>query len=264
VADKGSPEPASLPGELRDLLEVAGSSTEPQAWTAFLSSYSRFILYVARQIPRDYDVVMDRYAFVVDRLREQNYRRLRTFAADGRGKFTTWLLVVVRRLCLDHDRLKHGRAPAPGAPQSAPPRRLMEIVLDPELMDRFQAGGRLADEELEHSQTLARLREGIANLDPGDQLLLSLRYMDDRSAVEIASLMSLPTAFHVYRRLRRIHATLRSRLSGPPRPGTGRPRADQQTSAVQYRLGDQTQTSQDDDSHYTRIAVRVPGRRTAG
>ena len=32
---------------------------------------------------------MDRYAFSIERLREQNFRRLRTFAADGRGKFTT-------------------------------------------------------------------------------------------------------------------------------------------------------------------------------
>ena len=266
VADIGSSsEPASsLPGELRHLLEVAGSPAEPQAWTAFLDSYSRLVLYVARQIPRDYDVVMDRYAFVVDRLSEQNYRRLRAFAADGRGKFTTWLVVVVRRLCLDHDRLKHGRAPAPGAPQSAPPRRLLEIVVDPEAMDRFDAGGRPADEALEHAQTLARLREGIANLDPGDQLLLSLRYADDRSAIEIAALMSLPTAFHVYRRLRRIHAMLRSELSGPPRPGTGPTRAGQQPSAVQYRLGDETPTSRDNESPYSRNAGGIPGPRAAG
>ena len=140
----------------------------------------------------------------------------------------------------------------------------MEIVVDPEVMDRFDAGGRLADEELEHAQTLARLREGIANLDPGDQLLLSLRYADDRSAVEIASLMSLPTAFHVYRRLRRIHAILRSGLSGPPRPGTGPTRAGQEPSAVQYRLGGETPTSRDNESPFTRSAGGIPGRRTAG
>ena len=263
MGNMGSSGPASFPGELRHLLEVAGSPAEPQAWTTFLDSYSRLILYVARRIPRDYDAVMDRYAFVVDRLREQDYRRLRTFAADGRGKFTTWLIVVVRRLCLDHDRLKYGRAPAAGGSNPAPARRLVEVVVDPEVIDRFDAGGRSPDEELEHNQTLAQLREGIAGLNPSDQLLLSLRYEDDRSAVEIASLMSLPTAFHVYRRLRRIHAMLRSGLGGPP-PGAGRSRAGQPPSAVEYRLGDKTPTSRDNESPYTRAAGGIPGRRTAG
>src|SRR5215216_1013107 len=135
----GSEHPLPCPSQLHHLLEAADGPPQERAWTEFLEFYSRLILYVARQMPRDHDVAMDRYAFVVERLREQNCRRLRTFAADGRGKFTTWLTVVVRRLCLDHDRHKHGRTPwvrNPGIP-----RRLVELVLDPEILDRLPDGG---------------------------------------------------------------------------------------------------------------------------
>jgi RNA polymerase sigma factor (sigma-70 family) len=237
MGDKLGPEhPRSPPTQLRQLLEAADGPDQERAWTEFLDAYSRLILYVARQIPRDHDVVMDRYAFVLERLREQSCRRLRTFAADGRGKFTTWLMVVVRRLCLDHDRLKHGRAPKPGARgSSTPPRRLMELVLDPEVLDRLPSGGPSADEELERDQMLQKLGAAVATLSPSDQLLLTLRYHDDRSAREIASLMSLPTAFHVYRRLNRVHGSLRQALTSPielvRRPSSAGP----DSTAVQYR-----------------------------
>ena len=64
----------SLPSQLQVLLEAVEASQQDRAWTAFLDSYSRLILYVARQIPRDHDAVMDRYAFVLERLREQGVR----------------------------------------------------------------------------------------------------------------------------------------------------------------------------------------------
>jgi len=237
MGDELGPEHLRLPpSHLRRLLEAADGPDQDRAWTVFLDAYSRLILYVARQIPRDHDVVMDRYAFVVERLREQSCRRLRAFAADGRGKFTTWLTVVVRRLCLDHDRLKHGRPPKPAADdRSAPPRRLVELVLDPEVLDRLPSGRPSADEELEREQMLQRLGAAVATLSPSDQLLLALRYHDDRSAREIASLISLPTAFHVYRRLNRVHALLRQALTSPLEPERRQTSAAPDSTAVQYR-----------------------------
>jgi RNA polymerase sigma factor (sigma-70 family) len=231
----GSEHPRSFPSQLRHLLETADGPEQVRAWTEFLDSYSRLILYVARQIPRDHDVVMDRYAFVVERLQEQSYRRLRTFAADGRGKFTTWLMVVVRRLCLDHDRRKYGRAPGPGSRGPTAPRRLVELVLDPEVLDRLPGGGPSADEELERAQILQQLNAAVATLSPSDQLLLTLRYQDDRSAREIASLMSLPTPFHVYRRLNRVHDSLRQALTAPPDRERTTTSAAPDPPAVQYR-----------------------------
>lgn len=208
--------PRAFPSQLRRLLDTADGPGQERAWTEFLDAYSKLILYVARQATRDHDVAMDRYAYVLERLREQGCRRLRTFAADGRGKFTTWLVVVVRRLCLDHDRHLHGRAPAPTARDPAPPRRLLELLLDPEAMDRLPDGALPADERMEREQVHQQLEAALATLSPGDRLLLTLRYEDDRSAREIASLLSLPTPFHVYRRLNRVHDALRRALVARP------------------------------------------------
>lgn len=234
----GTPPPESLPSQLRRLLEAADGPEQERAWTEFLDCYSRLILYVARRSVRDHDAVMDRYAFVIERLREQRCRRLRTFAADGRGKFTTWLIVVVRRLCLDWDRQKHGRISPQGSRDPTAPRRLVEVVLDPDVLDRFPDQTPSADEQLDREQTLHRLEQAIATLSPGDQLLLSLRYRDNRSAREIAPLMSLPTPFHVYRRLNRVHDALRQALRAPPprerAPGGATPDA----ASVQYRWRD--------------------------
>jgi RNA polymerase sigma factor (sigma-70 family) len=231
----GSEHPRSFPSQLRYLLEAADGPQQERAWTEFLASYSRLILYVARQMTRDHDAVMDRYSFVVERLREHSCRRLRTFAADGRGKFTTWLIVVVRRLCLDHDRRKHGRVPRSEARRPAVPRRLVELVFDPEVLDRLPDGAPSADEVLERDQIVQQLNAALAILSPSDQLLLTLRYQDDRSAREIASFMSLPTQFHVYRRLKQLHHTLRQALTAPPDREQRIASAASAPHAVQYR-----------------------------
>ncbi len=225
----------SLPSQLRQLLEADEGAEQERAWAGFLESYSRLILYVARQTPRDHDVVMDRYAFVIEHLREKSCRRLRAFAADGRGKFTTWLMVVVRRLCLDHDRRKHGRMTVPATGGPIAPRRLVELVLDPAVLEQLPGTERPVDEELEREQILQQLEGAIARLAPRDQLLLTLRYQDDRSAREIASLMSLPTPFHVYRRLNRLHVDLRQALTLPIRQSRATASAEPGASAVQYR-----------------------------
>jgi len=229
-----SEHPASFPNQLRRLLDAGEGPEQERAWSEFIDSYSRLILYVARRMPCDHDVVMDRYAFVVEQLREQRFRRLRRFAADGRGKFTTWLIVVVRRLCVDHDRRKNGRAISSDARDHAARRRLIELVLDPEVMARIPDNAPSADEELERRQVLVKLDAAVATLSPADQLLVTLRYQDNRSAREIASLMSLPTPFHVYRRLNRVHESLRHMLMAPADRARSVDGAGHELPAVQY------------------------------
>jgi RNA polymerase sigma-70 factor (ECF subfamily) len=230
---RGSDLPRSNPTALRHLLEAADGPDCERAWGEFLDAYSRLILYVARRVPRDHDGVMDRYVFVIEHLREKRCRRLRAFAVEGRGKFTTWLVVVVRRLCLDHDRRRLGRAPK-GTPDAVVPRRLIELAFDPDVLEQVPDGAPLPDDELERRQTLEQLHAALERLSPSDRLLLTLRYQDDRSAREIASLMSLPTPFHVYRRLTRVHASLREAL-GASSPGASSSRAASVLAAVSYR-----------------------------
>ncbi len=102
---------ATVPTELSALLELPTTASREQSWKAFLSAYSRLLLHTARSISGDAHAVMDAYTHVLGALREDDFRRLRAYAPDGRTKFTTWLVVVARRLCIDHHRQRYGRTP---------------------------------------------------------------------------------------------------------------------------------------------------------
>ena len=98
-----------LPSELRQLLNAPDDAERDNAWSRFLESYSPLLLHLARSLGGDYDAAMDRYTFMLARLRRDDFRKLRGYSADGRAKFSTWLTVVARRLCLDHYRERCGR-----------------------------------------------------------------------------------------------------------------------------------------------------------
>lgn len=91
------------------LLDVLASDSGGEAWTEFLAIYSETIVGVVRVFSRDADQCSDCFLFVCERLAAKNYRRLRAFEPNGRAQFSTWLRAVVRNLCLDWYRSKHGR-----------------------------------------------------------------------------------------------------------------------------------------------------------
>ena len=208
-------EPA-VPEVLERLLVAADESARDEAWRRFVDEYSRLVLYVARRHAPDYDTSMDAYAFVLEKLREQECRRLRGYAADGRGKFTTWLVVVSRRLCLDFHRHRYGRAPADATDNvddnRAARRRLVDLTttgVDAALASPSSddPDGNVRRVELERA-----LESAMTGLPAPDRLLLTLRFHDGLSGAEIASLLHFASPFHVYRRLNHLLAALRERL----------------------------------------------------
>jgi RNA polymerase sigma factor (sigma-70 family) len=200
------------PPELERLLAASPGASFEEAWTEFLQEYSRLILYVARSFGGPYDAAMDRYAHVVERLRQNDCRRLREYTADGRGRFTTWLLVVARRLCVDEARQRYGRLRGGSAESHRERRALADLVaaeVDPDAL----AGSTASPEDLAHASVLnGKLGTAIAALEPADRLLLRLRYHDEVPVTDIARICSFPNVFHVYRRLNGIHETLRRSL----------------------------------------------------
>jgi RNA polymerase sigma factor (sigma-70 family) len=207
----------TLPVELTRLLEASPGPEAENTWTAFLTVYSALLLRVASTFGPDYDSTLDRYAYMLDELRRNDCRRLRAFAADGRSRFSTWLAVVARRLCLDQYRLRYGRlrgSPlnrASGQPTRVARRRLADLwsssedlalVADPSLSD--------PGDQLDADRRRIILGRAVASLPPSDQLLLRLRFEEELSAREIARLIGLPTPFHVYRRLATVCARLRA------------------------------------------------------
>jgi RNA polymerase sigma factor (sigma-70 family) len=209
------PSPAA-PAELAALLAAKADLDREQAWAGFVQTFTPPILRVARSLGGDTDTVMDRYAFVLERLREDDCRRLQSYLRPGAGEFTLWLVVVVRRLCLDHYRERYGRTRAAAAgpvPSRAQRRRLVDLVADktdPTLLAAPDQAG--PHEILAQSERMRTLGAAIEGLAPRDRLLLRLRFAEDLPAREIARLMQFPTLFHVYRRLDKVLGELRGVL----------------------------------------------------
>jgi RNA polymerase sigma factor (sigma-70 family) len=215
-----------IPSEVASLISAGSGADAEEAWTAFVAAYSCTLLRVAWAFSPGYDGALDRYTYMLDQLRQHDYRRLRRFVADGRGRFTTWLTVVARRLCLDHYRSQYGRfrrrsRQAGGNDVRATRRRLADLVgecdkvawlVDPSATDPV--------DDLATCERSNALKRAMAELAPTDQLLLRLRFEEGLGARQISVLLGLPTPFHVYRRVDALCGLLRARLVGSA-PQTG-------------------------------------------
>ena len=184
----------ATPHPLYSLLRADTPEDREAAWTEFLERHSKLILHIARRASAGHDDVMDRYAYALDRLRENDFKRLRSFSLNGKGKFTTWLVVVVRRLCIDHRRRALGR------PQGG-----LETTLDVESIARHNLAALLVvdldpdqipeetsmapDAELIQTERSQQLAAALSELAPKDQLLLTLRYVDDHSPEKVARML---------------------------------------------------------------------------
>jgi RNA polymerase sigma factor (sigma-70 family) len=215
----------TLPPELVLLLAASTAAERDAAWTAFLATYSAVLLRVARSLGGDQDAAMDRYAFVIEQLALDDLRRLRAYDRPEAGEFDLWLIVVARRLGLDHHRRRYGRsrgAPSTPGDDRQTRKRLADLIseqLDPaELADGGAPG---PDDRVLRAERDGKLNAALEDLEPRDQLLLRLRFREDLSAREIAGLMRYPSPFHVYRRLDSVLSRLRStlRAQGMDTPG---------------------------------------------
>ncbi|HEX9165350.1 MAG TPA: sigma factor, partial [Gemmatimonadales bacterium] len=81
------------------------------AWDSFLDRYRRLVFATIRHFVSDPDEVMDVFARVLEALREDDFRRLRSYLRepDHRARFTTWLVTVVRHQAIDWLRARDGR-----------------------------------------------------------------------------------------------------------------------------------------------------------
>jgi len=219
IAGSNMREPTEiLPDEIVNFLHGETHDTREDSWSFFLARHNRLLLGVAYAAALNREDAMDAYAVVLEQLREHNGRRLRAYRADGRSKFTTWLVVVARRICVDYLRRKYGRY-EPASKDAANVDRTSRLALvqlvgsevDPTSIADDDAA--LPDEALRAQELGARLEAAVRELSNDDRLLLKLRFDDDLSASAIARLVGLPTAFHVYRRLNSVFAQLRARLS---------------------------------------------------
>jgi RNA polymerase sigma factor (sigma-70 family) len=208
---------STLPATLSALL-AAPVAARDHAWADFLEAHSRLLMFVARSFGGGHDAAMDRYATLLDELQRDDFRRLRAFAADGRSEFSTWLVVVAQRICLDERRHRYGRLRA-GADTSksaehAARRRLVDlagVALDAVEVEDAMAVP--ADELLSARNRVAALEAALAQLSPHDRLLLELRYRDDIPVADIARMVGYSSRFHAYRRIDNALERLRGLLA---------------------------------------------------
>lgn len=211
----------AVPRQLSELLNAPHGVARNGAWDAFMDEYSKLLLRTAQRASSSHDDALDHYAFILEQLQEHDFRRLRRFAAGGRGKFTTWLVVVARRLCVDHHRSKYGRPQAGPEPTGAGAnsvahaarRNLVDLIANEIDVDGLEDEGSLhPDAELLSAERRQTLTAAVAELGLGDQLLLTLRFEDDISVEKIAPMIGLQSRFQVHRRLRHVLEQLRRKL----------------------------------------------------
>ena len=202
------------------LLESSDAVAREEAWANLIREYSPLLLHAARTLGGDRDVVMDRYAHILDCLRQDDFRRLRAYSFDRRTKLSTWLIVVATRLCLDHHRHRYGRNRTASDQPAAVDRRrqrkslvdLTAAELDPDqIPDEASA---TPDQPVRKGELSAALEDALATLAPRDRLLLRLRFEEGLSVPRIAGTMGFASPFHAYRRLTQLFAELRLRLRG--------------------------------------------------
>ena len=204
----------SLPPELTELLSARGEEQTERAWNRFLRSYNDLLLRTARSVHRDHDAAMNAYAHVLERLRADGFARLRKFSGGDRDNLSRWLVVVARRMCLDQLRQKYGRTRARTPERERLARKrlvdeLWESRKPPDLPD-LAAGD--PEMDLRAAELRSALAEAIEVLEPGDRLLLALRFDNELSGRRIAEILDFPTPFHAYRALNGILVRLRQQL----------------------------------------------------
>lgn len=208
----------SAPIELDQLLGAPDVEHREAAWENLIGRHTRLLMAVARSFGGDHDDAMERYSFILGKLRENEFRRLRSFDSAVGATFSTWLTVTARRLCLDHHRARFGRVRADHPSDRSTSLRAVRRALD------HLTEGEVAPESIVDSNSLATdgialrgdldrfLNSELEKLKPRERLLLTLRFEDDLSASRIASILGLATPFHVYRHLNGVLGRLRAAL----------------------------------------------------
>lgn len=203
-----------MPPELADLLSAGDEVTANSAWNSFLSSYGDLILRTARSVNRDHDAAMDAYTHVLERLRADDFARLRKFSGGDQDNLSRWLVVVSRRMCMDLHRQRYGRPREHTSERERLARKrladeLWEKRKPPDLPDS-KAGD--PEMDLRRGELAAALREALVDLAPDEQLLVALRFDNQLSARRIAEILDFPSPFHVYRRLNGLLTRVRQKL----------------------------------------------------
>ena len=169
---------STAPIELSRLLQATELPDREAAWEGLIARHTRLLMAVARSFGTEHDEVMERYTYILGKLRENDFRRLKAYDANAGAMFSTWLTVTARRMCLDHHRTRFGRRRPHENDRSAVLRAARKALGAPAVndidADTLASGGSSADADVIHEHRDERLRDAISKLTPRERLLLLL------------------------------------------------------------------------------------------
>jgi RNA polymerase sigma factor (sigma-70 family) len=204
---------------LRSVLETSDHVARDAAWEKFVAGYSGIILHIALRVFGDRDGAMDGYALVLEQLRANNFSRLRHFIADGRSEFSTWLLVVAQRICLDEQRRRYGRPRFANngdleSPNRQARRRLTNLIgAEIDLSELADTSSNNPESIVRGKQIHDAVESALGKLEPRERLMIKLRFEDDVAMPDIARALDLPSRFHAYRMLTDVLSKLKRSLT---------------------------------------------------
>jgi RNA polymerase sigma factor (sigma-70 family) len=199
--------------------DSSDSVVREAGWDAFISAHTKLLLHVARSLGGDHDEVMDRFTYLLEQLRRDDFRRLRGYVATEQSEFSTWLVVVAQRIYLDHHRARYGRVrssdrdSATNVEERAARRRLINLIgAEIDLDAMVDGDDKTAEDSFRVEESHRALMSALAMLAPVDRLLIKLRFEDGLGMPEIARNLGLRSRFHAYRQLTQALADLRKAL----------------------------------------------------
>ena len=210
--------PHLLPIVVARLLDSSDTAARDAAWGEFVAAHSRLIFHVARGFGGERDLIMDRYTYVLDQLRANDFRRIRAFVADGRSEFSTWLVVVAQHACLDHRRHRFGRfrrvvdGSIAGDDDRAARRRLVDLIAANVDLACLSDGARNGEDAVREAELSNALEAALETLPPRDRLMVKLRFEDGLPMSELSRNLGFANRFQAYRHLAEVLRALRSAL----------------------------------------------------
>jgi RNA polymerase sigma factor (sigma-70 family) len=218
VSGKARSMNGTIPIELGSLLAASNPTDREAAWENLIGRHTRLLLAVARSLGGDHDDAMERYSYILEKLREADFRRIRAYNSTAGATFSTWLTVTARHLCLDLHRARFGRQrPDHVSDRSTSLRATRRALSD--LTEGDVSPDSIVDQSTGATDCNALrgdvdrlLAAELEKLTPRDRLLLTLRFEDDLPASRISAILGMPTPFHVYRRLNAILGQMRHAL----------------------------------------------------
>jgi RNA polymerase sigma factor (sigma-70 family) len=212
------------------------------------------MLATIRRLVEDPDDVDDVFAVVSQALSENDLERLRRFVDDPkRGRFSTWLVAVVRNLTIDWLRRRDGRRQASAAPavlselqreiyiaifvegrthieafemmvarrgESLSFRSFLQALRETYRLappksraDWDEQIAPAASERAERADTARHLADALAAFPPEHRLALELFVIEGMAAAQVAQVVGWPNAKAVYNNIYRMIDALRAKLA---------------------------------------------------